>query len=95
MRLLTVRDIGVAVNKRRNKAGKQEMPYLQVLKTWNDLRKSNKAYAASGMVGLNYVFTIPAAKKVADAIFAVDYRSYQPRKPKTVETVAPPLNEAV
>ena len=94
MRLLTVRDIGNAVNKRRKKAGKPEMPYLQVLKAWNDLRKSNKTYAASGTVGLNYVFTIPAAKKVADAISAIDYRSYKPRKPKTVET-ATPLNEAV
>lgn len=95
MRLLTVRDIGNNVNKRRKKNGAVEMPYLQVLKTWNEMRKSNKAYEASGTVGLNYVFTVPVARRIADAIAKVEYRNYKPRKPKTETVALPPLNEAV
>jgi hypothetical protein len=92
MRLLTIRDIGNLANKKRKKDGKVEMPYLQILKVWNDLRKSNKTYDASGMVGLNYVFTPAAAKKVADAISKIEYRHYKPRKTKADPV---PLNEAV
>lgn len=92
MRLLTVRDVGNIANKKRKKNGKVEMPYLQVLKTWNEMRKNNKVYEASGTVGLNYVFTPALARKVAEAISKVEYRHYKPRKTKTDPV---PLNEAV